>query len=106
VLYTHVNERRGSMGRRYRVCEYVEDDNTRLGLCEVITTDTGLTTCLKVASTEVFVTVDDLKQALERMRAACELPLLKIASQPPRGDDTVTSNGLVEQLADETVRSS
>jgi hypothetical protein len=66
---------------RYRVCEYVEDNEPRVGLCEVTTAEDGQTTCLAVASTEVFATVDDLKRGLERMRSACELPVLKVDSR-------------------------
>jgi hypothetical protein len=64
------------MSPYYRVCEYNEDNETRLGLCEVLTDGDGTTTCVAVASTEVFVSLDELKRALERMRHACDLDVV------------------------------
>src|SRR5215471_14629776 len=66
------------MGRRYRVCQYVEDQEIRLALCEVMTEEDGTTTCLRVASTQVFATIEDLKRGLEQMRSGCELPVLTV----------------------------
>ena len=72
------------MSERYRVCEYTEDDETRLGVCEVRYEKDGAPTCVAVASTEVFATLDDLKRGLDRMRAACELPAVKVSGDEPR----------------------
>jgi hypothetical protein len=88
------------MSPRYRVCEYAEDGETRIGLCEVVTDDNGMTKCVAVASTEVFVSLDEMKRALERMRHACDLPVLRIT------DDDGLSESFEEsiELADELDR--
>jgi hypothetical protein len=66
------------MSEKYRVCLYTEDQETRLGLCQLTTDDSGTTRCVATASTEVFATLDDLKRGIDRMRVACELPALTI----------------------------
>jgi len=66
------------MSAEYRVCEYTEDNEKRIGLCEVATDADGKTKCVAVASTEVFTSVDELKRALGRMLHACDLPVLVI----------------------------
>ena len=68
------------MSEKYRVCAYAEDDATRLGLCRVSYGPDGKPMCVAVASTEVFATIEDLKRGLERMRAACELPILSMTT--------------------------
>jgi len=80
------------MSAKYRVCSYTEDNEMRLGLCEVASDEDGKTKCTAVASTEVFVTLDEMKHGLERMRAACELPVLAIA-----GDEGL-SEGFEESI--------
>jgi len=80
------------MSEKYRVCVYTEKNDTRLGLCEVLTDEDGATQCVAVASTEVFSTLQDLKQGLERMRAACELPAL-----------TITNSGELDAGFEETI---
>jgi hypothetical protein len=80
------------VSEKYRVCEYTEKNETRLGLCRVSTDANGATTCTGVASTEVFATLDDLKRGLERMRVACELPVF-----------TITGNGQVPKGFDESI---
>jgi len=72
------------MSARYRVCEYIEDNETRIGLCEVVTDADGTVKCVAVASTEIFLSLDELKRGLERMRFGCDLPALRIA-----GDEQV-----------------
>src|SRR5215467_2011646 len=78
--------RESAMGEKYRVCAYVEDHETRLGMCRVGTDDNGAVRCVSVASTEVFATLDELKEGLERMRAACELPVLTVTDESQMGD--------------------
>ena len=78
--------RESAMGEKYRVCAYVEDHETRLGLCRVCTDENGAVRFVAVASTEVFATLDELKEGLERMRAACELPVLTITDESQFGD--------------------
>ena len=55
-------------------------------------------TCAAVASTEVFATLEDLKRGLERMRAACELPILTISREEPFGEGFEASMEALEQL--------
>ena len=81
------------MGRRYRVCQYVEDQETRLALCEVMTEEDGTTTCLRVASTQVFATIEDLKRGLEQMRSGCELPVLTVTQLSDDIDESVEAIG-------------
>jgi len=87
------------MSAKYRVCSYTEDNEMRLGLCEVARDEDGKTKCIAVASTEVFVTLDEMKRGLERMRAACELSVLEIAG--PEGlsagfDESIEAAELIE----------
>ena len=70
----------------------------RLGLCLVSTDEDGTIKCQAVASTEVFATLDDLKQGLERMRAACELPILTITRDEQFSEGFEESIKAVEQL--------
>ena len=74
------------MGEKYRVCTYIEDSEMRLGLCRVCTDENGAVRFEAVASTEVFGMLDELKEGLERMRAACELPVLTITNESQFGD--------------------
>ena len=86
------------MGEKYRVCAYVEDHETRLGMCRVGTDDNGAVRCVSVASTEVFATLDELKEGLERMRAACELPVLTVTDESQIGDGFDESIELLDQF--------
>ena len=86
------------MGEKYRVCAYVEDHETRLGMCCVGTDDNGAVRCVSVASTEVFATLDELKEGLERMRAACELPVLTVTDEGQIGDGFDESIELLDQF--------
>ena len=87
------------MGRRYRVCQYVEDQETRLALCEVRTEEDGTTTCLRVASTQVFATIEDLKRGLEQMCSGCELPVLSVTQLSDDFDESVEAIGAPDLVA-------
>jgi hypothetical protein len=86
------------MSEKYRVCAYVEDQETRLGMCRVTSDENGAVQCVAVASTEVFATLDELKEGLERMRAACELPVLAVTDDRQFGDSFDESLELLDQF--------
>jgi hypothetical protein len=80
------------MSAEYRVCECAEDNEKRIGLCEVVTDADGKTKCVAVASTEVFTSLHELKHALSKMLDACDLPVLVIT-----GDERL-SEGFAESV--------
>jgi hypothetical protein len=70
------------MTGHYRVCEHVGNDGRDIRLCEVAYDADGKATCVAVVSTPTSSTLADLKQSLNQMIAACELPVLPIGGEP------------------------